>query len=69
MNLLIEDEGIKLLSNNDEFFLQYDAGAHMVKNKRIKITNEEAELVKNSPEIMYDIIIRYQDAGDYGEDI
>ncbi len=69
MNLLIEAEGIKLLSNNEEFFLEYDGCAHMLKNKRIKITNEEAELVRNSPEIMYDIIIRYQDAGDYGEDI
>ena len=44
MKLIIEDEGISLLENKGQYYLQYDAGAHMIKKKRIEITNEEAEL-------------------------
>lgn len=38
MKLIIEDEGISLLENKGQYYLQYDAGAHMIKKKRIEIT-------------------------------
>ena len=38
MKLIIEDEGISLLENKGQYYLQYDAGAHMIKKKRIVIS-------------------------------
>ena len=37
MELIIEDEGITLLKNKEKYYLQYDAGAHMIKKKRIEM--------------------------------
>ena len=37
MKRILEDEGIELLKDAGRYFLQYDAGAHMVKKKRIVI--------------------------------
>lgn len=56
MKLIIEDEGISLLRNAEKYYLQYDAGAHMVK-KRIEITKEEAEICQMDVEEMYNIIL------------
>ena len=47
----------------------YDAGAHMVKKKRISITADEAELCQLDVDEMYNIILQYQNDGIYGEDI
>ena len=69
MKLIIEDEGISLLENKGQYYLQYDAGAHMIKKKRIEITNEEAELCQLDVEEMYNLILQYQNDGVYGEDI
>ena len=41
MKLIIEDEGISLLENKGQYYLQYDAGAHMIKKKRIEITKDK----------------------------
>ena len=38
MKRILEDEGIELLKDAGRYFLQYDAGAHMVKKKRIVIS-------------------------------
>ena len=69
MKLIIEDEGISLLENKGQYYLQYDAGAHMIKKKRIEITNEEAELCQLDVEEMYNLILQYQNDGVYGEDV
>lgn len=69
MNKVIEENGILLLEDDGSYYLQYDAGAHMIKNKRIEITNEEADICRLSPETMYEIILKYQDGGIYGEDV
>lgn len=37
MKLIIEDEGISLLENKGQYYLQYDAGAHMIKKKELKL--------------------------------
>ena len=44
MQLIKEDEGIKLFKNEDKFYLSYDAGAHMINKKRIEISLDEAEI-------------------------
>lgn len=35
MKRILEDEGIELLKDAGRYFLQYDAGAHMVKKKEL----------------------------------
>ena len=60
MKLIIEDEGISLLENKGQYYLQYDAGAHMIKKKRIEITNEEAEFCLLDVEELYNLILQYQ---------
>ena len=69
MKLIREKEGIKLLKDEDVFYLEYDAGAHMVKKKRIEISSDEAELCQYLDNGMYDTIIHYQNNGIYGEDV
>ena len=67
--MVIEDEGIELLEDAGRYFLQYDAGAYMVKKKRISITTDEAEICQLDVDEMYNIILRYQNDGVYGDDI
>lgn len=69
MRLIIEDEGIKLLENERKYYIEYDAGAHMIKKKRIEISEEEAEICQCDVEEMYNIILQYQNDGIYGEDV
>lgn len=69
MRLIIEDEGIELLEDAGRYFLQYDAGAHMVNKKRISITTDEAEICQLDVDEMYNIILQYQNDGVYGDDI
>lgn len=69
MNFIKEDEGIKLLENEGKFYLQYDAGAHMIREKRIEITSDEATICQYDGEEMYSIILQYQNDGVYGDDI
>lgn len=69
MKKIIEDEGLILLSDGNNYYIEYESGELMVKQKRIKITLEEAEVIKLSPDIMYDIMIGYQDNGVYGEEV
>ena len=69
MKLIREHEGIMLLKNGNTFYLEYDAGAHMVKKKRIEISKEEADLCQYLDNGMYNIIIQYQNNGIYGKDV
>lgn len=69
MKIIKEDKGIQLLENEGRCYLQYDAGAHMIKNKRIEITVDEAELCQYIEEEMYNSILRYQNNGIYGDDV
>lgn len=69
MRLILEDEGIQLFENNGKYYLEYDAGAHMIRKKRLKISEEEAEICQYDADEMYNIIIQYQNDGIYGEDI
>lgn len=69
MQLIKEDEGIQLLKIDNKFYLEYDAGAHMVKKKRIEISSDEAELCQYIDDEMYNTILHYQNNGVYGEDV
>lgn len=69
MTEVIHMEGISLLEESGEYFLQYDAGELMVKMKRLKITRGEAQRIIRNPESSYEIIIEYQDRGIFGEHI
>ena len=69
MQLIKEDEGIKLLKIESKFYLEYDGGAHMVKKKRIEISSDEAELCQYIDNEMYNTILHYQNNGIYGEDV
>lgn len=69
MRLIIEDEGIKLLESNGNYYIEYDAGAHMIKKKRIEISEDEANMCQYDTEEMYNLILQYQNNGIYGEDV
>ena len=69
MKRILEDEGIELLKVAVRYFLQYDAGTHMVKKKIISITADEAEICQLDVDEMYNIILQYQNDGIYGKDI
>jgi len=69
MKLIIEDEGISLLENKGQYYLQYDAGAHMIKKKRIEISSDEAKACEYDDEEMYHTILNYQNRGIYGGDV
>lgn len=69
MKLISEDMGIKLMENEGKFYLQYDAGTHMIKEKRIEITADEATICQCDAEEMYAVILNYQNNGIYGIDI
>lgn len=69
MKLILENEGIELLEDEGRYFLQYDAGAHMVKKKRISITTDEVEICQLDIDEMYNTILQYQNDGVYGDDI
>ena len=69
MKLILEVEGIKLLENKGKYYLEYNAGTHMVKNKRIEISEEEGISCQYDLDGMYNIILEYQNNGVYGEDV
>ena len=67
MRVIKEDEGIELLENQGKYYLEYDAGAHMIKKKRIEISQDEADICQYDEEEMYNLILQYQNNGVYGE--
>lgn len=67
MKQILEDQGIVLATEGDNYYLIYDSGEIMIKMKRIKITTNEAQAVISNPDVAYNIIISYQDNGDFGE--
>jgi len=69
MRLIIENDGIQLLENEEKYYIEYDAGAHMIKKKRIEISEDEAEICQYDVEEMYNIILQYQNHGIYGDDV
>ena len=69
MKLIKENQGIQLLEEEGKFYLQYDAGAHMIKKKRIEILENEAEICQYDGDEMYNLILHYQNNGTYGDDI
>ncbi len=60
MKIILEDEGIQLGKMDDKYYLIFDSGELAVQIKELKITDEEANRVKENPECAYDIIITYQ---------
>lgn len=69
MRLIIEDEGIQLLEDEGKYYIEYDAGAHMIKKKRIEVLEDEAVICQCDVEEMYNIILQYQNNGIYGVDV
>ena len=68
MKQILEDEGILLLESNGKYYLQYDAGELMIKLKNLLITEEEAKAIIQKPDLSYDVIINYQDKGEFGNE-
>ncbi|MCI9080338.1 MAG: hypothetical protein HFH68_15770 [Lachnospiraceae bacterium] len=68
MTIIKENEGIKLIKDKSKYYLDYDAGAHMIKRKRIKISSGEAKACQYADEEMYNTILNYQNRGIYGTD-
>ena len=71
MRNIAEFDGILLFESANRYYLQYDAGAHMIKIKNLEITAEEVKNIlksEDSAQAVYDIIFRYQNQGIYGED-
>ncbi len=45
MKRILEDEGIELLEEAGRYFLQYDAGTHMVKKKELVLQRMKQKYV------------------------
>ena len=69
MRAIKKDEGLELLEKQGKYYLEYDSGTHMIKKKRIEISQEEADICQYDEEEMYNLILQYQNHGVYGEDI
>lgn len=69
MTIIREYEGIRLIEDKSKYYLDYDAGAHMIKRKRIEISPDEAEVCQYADEEMYNTILNYQNRGIYGVDV
>ncbi|MBR1735475.1 MAG: hypothetical protein IJ736_00460 [Firmicutes bacterium] len=65
--IIKEYKGIKLLKNEDKFYLEYDAGAHSIDIRRIEISEDETDMCRYADDEMYNTIIKYQNNGVYGE--
>lgn len=69
MEIVKENEGIRLIKYKSKYYLEYDAGTHTIKKKRIKISSDEFEACEYDDEEMYHTILNYQDSGIYGVDV
>ena len=69
MRILNKNDGIKLLEDRGNYFLEYDSGSHMIKLKRIHITADEAQLCSFDEYEMYYLVLQYQNKDVYGEDV
>lgn len=69
MEIVKENEGIRLIKYNRKYYLEYDAGTHMIKKKRIEISSDEAKACEYDDEEMYRAILNYQNRGIYGADV
>lgn len=67
MEVVKENEGIRLIKCKSKYYLEYDAGTHMIKKKRIEISSDEAKACEYDDEEMYHTILNYQNRGIYGE--
>ena len=69
MEVVKENEGIRLIKCKNKYYLEYDAGTHMIKKKRIEISSDEAKACEYDAEEMYHTILYYQNRGIYGVDV
>lgn len=69
MEVVKENEGIRLIKCKSKHYLEYDAGTHMIKKKRIEISSDEAKACEYDDEEMYHTILNYQNRGIYGGDV
>lgn len=60
MEVVKENEGIRLIKCKSKYYLEYDAGTHMIKKKRIEISSDEAKACECDDEEMYHTILNYQ---------
>ena len=60
-------DNVLLLEEKGKYYLQYDAGMFTIVYKRLAITNEEAKSILQNPDLINDIVLDYQDRGEYGD--
>lgn len=57
---IYDDHGIEIFEEDKRFFVQYDAGAHMVVNRLDEISEAEAKLAMQGPQDAYHVLISLQ---------
>lgn len=58
--------GTLLLNEKEQYYLQYDAGMFTVVFRLLPITKDEAKAILQNPDLTDDIILKYQENGEYG---
>lgn len=61
--------GTLLLKDKKHYYLQYDAGMFAVVFKRLPITRDEAYAILQAPDLVDDVILSYQEHGEYGVEV
>jgi len=69
MNVVLNVDGITLFKDLDKYYIQYDGGMFTVELKRLLITKDEAESIIDNPDVAEQIVIQYQNKGQFGEDV
>lgn len=54
------DHGIEIFEEDKRFFIQYDAGAHVVANRLDEISEADAKLAMQGAEDAYHVLISLQ---------
>lgn len=57
---IYDDHGIEIFKEDERFFIQYDAGAHVVANRLDEISKADAKLAMRGPQDAYHVLISLQ---------
>lgn len=60
MKVVFEDYGIEISEEKGQYYLTYDEGEIVSKDKTIEITKSDASKAKKSSRDAYEVIIKYQ---------
>lgn len=60
MKTIFKDYGIEILIENNQYYIEYDAGEIAQKFVTIKVSEEDANIAQKSSNDAYNVILKYQ---------